>query len=104
RRGAPGYRQARPCHEGKSHAPRRVVHLARPVPIPRQVLVVEDRHRAAAGPEYFHDFLEEGVPRILGLAFFVTRILPMLADEDHAVDRELATPELKFLRDTRQPV
>src|ERR1051326_1781060 len=40
---APGHRQARSGHVREAHLTRGVVHLASPVPIPRQVLVVKHR-------------------------------------------------------------
>ena len=79
-----------PAMNAKSQFAGGVVHLARPLPIPGEVLVVEDRHGAPAVAEYLDDLLEELVARIFGLAFFVARIIAVLADEHHAIHRQLA--------------
>jgi hypothetical protein len=65
-----------------------VVDLLRPIPIPGEVLIVEDRNCASTGTKNFEDFLKELVPRILCLRLFVARIPAVLAYQDDAIDRE----------------
>ncbi len=61
---APGDRQRRAGHERKAHRVGRIDHLLGPVPLPREVLVVEDRHSPARSPEDLDDLLEELVAGI----------------------------------------
>jgi hypothetical protein len=98
RRRSPGDGQARSGHQREPQLPGRVVHLLRPLPLPRQMFVVEDRHRAPAVLEDLDDLLEELVPRVKGLTLLVARITSMLADEQHAIDRKRAPSQGKRLR------
>src|SRR5260370_38805800 len=50
------------------------------------MLVAEDRHAFAAGPESIGNLEEQFVTRIEMLALLVPRILAMLADQEHAID------------------
>ncbi len=86
-RGAPGDRQGRAGHECKTHLLRDVVHLPGPIPVPRQVFVVEDGGGLAGSSEDSDDLLEELVARVEVLAFFIGRIAAVLADQKDAIDR-----------------
>src|SRR5206468_1677094 len=99
RRRAPGHRETGAGHESEAQSARSVVHLARPVPIPRQVLVVEDRHGAAARFEDLYDLLEDFVERILVLSFFVAFVPAMFAYEQHAIDGQLFSAERQGFAD-----
>src|SRR5262249_38871638 len=81
---------------------RRVVHLARPLPIPREVLVVEDRDGAPARFEHLDDLTEEFVTWVLHLALFVTRVFAVLAYQHDAIDRELTAAQGERFRDGRE--
>ena len=72
-----------------------------PLPIPGEMLVVEDRHGAAARPKDLHDLLEEFVARILRLALLVLRIVAVLADQHHAVHGQFAAAERQRFGDGR---
>ena len=50
------------------------------------MLIVEDRHRAAAVLEHLHTALEPLVARVEFLALLVVRIVPVLGDDHHAID------------------
>src|ERR1700709_1858971 len=63
RRDSPGDSQAGATLKRKAQLVRNIDHLPGPVPIPRELLVVEIRDRAAAGAEYFGDLFEELVMR-----------------------------------------
>src|SRR5262249_24985048 len=89
----PGDRQAGAGHERKFQLVRSVVHLLGPLPVPGEVLVVEDRHRFAAVAEDLDDLLEELVARIFGLAFFVARAIAVLANEHDAIDGQFAAAQ-----------
>ena len=65
------------------------------------MFVVEDRHGAAVGLEDVGHLAEELVPRIEDLAFFVFRVLTVLADDQDAVDRELRSATSQGLGDGR---
>ncbi len=51
--------------------------------------------------KHFDDLLKELVARILRLALFVARILAVLADNDDAIDRQLAAAERQRFGDRR---
>ena len=78
-----------PARNGNFIFSRGVHHLLRPLPLPRQVLVVEHRRGAAVLREHLDDLLEELVPRVLDLAELVLRVLAVLADHQHRIDRQL---------------
>ena len=81
---------ARAGHERESQARAAVSTISlRVVPIPREVFVVEHRHGAAAVAKHVDDLLKELVSRIERLPLFVLRIVAVLADDHHAVDRQL---------------
>ena len=88
-----------PAMKGKSQFARGVVHLARPLPIPREMLVAEHGHGASAVAKHLHDLFEELVARILRLPFFVARIIAVLAHHHHAIHRQLASAERQGLGD-----
>ncbi len=77
-------------HEGKAQLPGRLDHLAGPVPLPREVLVVEDGNAVAALLEDVDDLGEELVPRIERLPLFIARIIAVFADQQDAVDGEFS--------------
>src|SRR5205823_4622124 len=86
---APGHWQRRAGQEWKAHRVGGVDHLLGPVPPPREMLVVEDRHTAARTPEDVDDLLKELVTGIEPLAPRIARITAVLTDNHHAVDGEL---------------
>ena len=89
-RGPPGDGEAGAGLEGELQLTGGVVHFLGPVPVPREVLVVEDGHGAATLAEDVHDLGEELIAWVLGLSLFVLGVIAMLADEDDAVDGEFA--------------
>ena len=93
RRGAPGDREGGAGHESESHLPGGVVHLARPLPVPREVLVVEDRGGSAGGAVDGDDLPEELVARVEPLPLLVGAVGAVLADEEDAVDGEAAAAQ-----------
>ena len=90
---APGDRQRRAGHKGKAQFHGSIVHLARPIPVPRQVLVVEYRGRFAGGAEDCGHLLEEFVARVELLPFGIVGIVAVLGDEQHAVDGEVVAAQ-----------
>src|ERR1041385_3276368 len=65
------------------------------------MLVVEYRHGLAVVPEYLDDLLEELVPRVFRLPFFIPRIIAVFAYEHHSIDGKLAAAERQCLGDGR---
>src|SRR5579862_2046965 len=88
-------------HQRKSKMPRRVDHVAGPVPIPREMLVVEDGNAAPAFAKDVDDLCEEFVSWVKGLLFFVSRIVAVFTDEQDAVDSQLSRAERQRLGDGR---
>ncbi len=84
------HRQRRSGEERETKPLRVGDHLRAALPGRREMLVVEDRHRAAAVLKHFHDALEPLVARVERLAFLVSLVFSVLGDDDHAVDREFA--------------
>ena len=78
-----------PGQQRESHGMGRIHHLLGPLPLPGQVLVVEDGDRSAVLLEDLHDLLEEFVAGIECLPQFVDRILPVLADQEHPIHVQL---------------
>ncbi len=70
-----------PAMKWKTHRPGRLDHVLGPVPVPGEVLVVEDRDRSPAALEDVDGLLEEFVPRIERLPLVVARVLAVLADD-----------------------
>src|SRR5262249_48881882 len=96
---APRDGQARTRPERELQLARRVVHSARPLPVPREVLIVEERRTASAGAEDFNDLLEKLVSRVFRLALLVARILTVLAYQHDSIDCELSAAERQGLGD-----
>ena len=101
RRRAPCHRQRRPGHKGKPHLLRNIIHLFRPVPPPRKMLVVEHRRGPPAGPEHRRNLLEQLVARIKPLPLLVAPILPVLPHQQHPVHGQLPPPQCKRVRNGR---
>ena len=101
RRQPPGDRQRRAGQERKAEPLRVVDHLRAAVPGRREMLVVEDRHAAAARLEDLDDLLEELVARVERLALLVSRIVAVLADDDDAIDGQAPAAERQGLGDRR---
>ncbi len=78
-----------PAAKSESQLARRVEHRARPVPVPRQVLVVEHRRRAAIFAKDVNNLAEEFVARILFLPQPIDRIVAMFADDEDGIHGEL---------------
>ena len=95
------YRQGRAGHQSETHLASRLDHLLRPVPVPRQMLIVEHWDASAALFENVDNLLEELVPRIQRLALLVFRILPVFGDEQHAVYSKVAASQGERFRDRR---
>src|SRR5258708_39259523 len=57
------------------------------------MLVVEDRHDAAARFEYVQRLLKETVAGIEGLGLFVFRVGAMFGDDQHSVNAQARTAE-----------
>ena len=93
RGGAPGDRERGAGHEGEPQLPGGVVHLARPLPVPGEVLVVEDRGGSACCAVDGDDLPEELVARVEPLALLVGAVGAVLADEQDAVDGEAAAAQ-----------
>src|SRR5439155_14223908 len=88
RRDAPRHRERRAGQERKAKPPRLSDHLDALAPVGGKMLVVEHGHGTPARLEYLHDFLEEFVARVAGLAFLIARILAVLADNQDPIDGE----------------
>jgi hypothetical protein len=65
------------------------------------MLVVENRNRTPAFFEDFDTFLKPLVPRVTLLALFISRIIPMLGYDHHAIDGELTRPQCQSLLNRR---
>ena len=76
-------------------------HLLATRPSSRQMFVIKHRHTAPAFLKHLHTFLEPLVARIQRLAFFVARILAVLRDDHHTIDREFAGAQRQRLLDAR---
>src|SRR3954451_12028351 len=91
RRNTPCNGKTGTSHERESHKSRRVVHLLGPVPVPREMLIVENGYGLSACLEDLHGFLKEPIARILHLAFWRFRVVSMLAYNYHSIDGELTS-------------
>ena len=101
------HRNRRPSHEGKVQLARPIVHLLRLRPVVGEMLIVEHRNRASRAPEHLDGLLHEAVAWIEFLILDVGRIVAMLSDQKHSVDRQLAASQRKRLfnrGDNREPV
>ena len=78
--------------KGKPQFLRRIHHALGPVPVPGQVLVVENGDRSAAASEDVDRLLEKLKTRVEGLAFFVSWVPAVLADQQNAVDGKPVSP------------
>ena len=83
-------RQGGPGHEGDAQLCGAVVHPAGVVPRVCQVLVVEDRHGPAGQPDHPAHLLEEVASRVHLAPPLVGSVVPVLGDDQHAVDRKLS--------------
>ena len=101
RRQPPRDRERRAGQEREPQPLRVGHHLGALGPVRREMLVVEDGDAAAARLEDLDDLLEELIPRIERLPLVVLRIVPMLADDDDAIDGELRGPQGQRLGDGR---
>ena len=63
------------------------------------MLVDEDGHDPVRAPQHRDRFVEEPLARVEVLPLLVLRIDPMLADDQHAVYRQLAGPQRQRLFD-----
>src|SRR4030095_426299 len=70
---------------------RDVIHLPRPFPVPRQMLVIEYRHGLAAVTKDSYDLFEELPARVLGLSCLVSGIGSLLAHEYNTIHSELTS-------------
>ena len=100
-RPALGQRNGAACHEWDLHRHRRVVHLLGPVPAVGQVLVVENRHDAAAVLKNGDDLVEEPLARVFALPLCINRVVPVLANGEHGIDSQLLASQTERLRDGR---
>ena len=57
------------------------------------MFVGEDRHCLSGLSKHFYDRLHQFVPRIKMLAAIVVGVVAMLADQTHAIDREVVASE-----------
>ena len=85
---APRHRQRGAGHQRRAEAGGALAHPAAVAPVPGEVLVVEDRDAAAAGRHDAADLLHEIAPRVELLLLLVPGVVPVLADQQHAVDRQ----------------
>ena len=69
-----------PAKRREIQLPRRVHHFPGPIPIPGEVLVVENGSRASIGSIDIRDLLKELVAWVLLLADLVIGIVAMFAD------------------------
>ena len=90
---APRDRQRSTGEEWKPEALRGLHHRNALIPVGGKMLVVEDRHRAAAAFKNFHGALKEVMTRVECLALFRAWIKTMFGDDDHAIDRKLGAAE-----------
>ena len=72
-----------------------------PVPVPREVLVVEDRHTATAFAEHPDDLLKELIPRIEPLPLLVGGVVAVFADQQHPVNVQAASAAAQRLGNRR---
>jgi hypothetical protein len=91
--------EARAGHEREAHLSGRLDHLERMSPVVAEVLVAEHRHGSTRGPENLHDTLEIVVSRIELLPPGVVLVVAVLADEEHAIHRELARAKRESILD-----
>src|SRR5262249_6031803 len=89
---SPRYRQAGTALKREVQLVRNIDHLLRPVPVPRELFVVEVRDRAAAGAEDLCDLLEELVMRTHHDAVLAERVDAVLGHHHHSIHCELAGP------------
>ena len=99
--GAPGHGQGGAGHEREVELPGQVVHPSRPLPLPRQVLVVEDGGGLPRGAEDVDDLHEELVARVEVLVLLVRLVLAVLADQEDAVDGQVVRAQGQGLGDGR---
>ena len=90
---APDHRQGRAGPEGYLHLPGRLVHPAGVLPAVREVLVIENGHRAAGFADDPRDLLEEIAARQHLLSQPGHRIVPVLADQQDPVHRQLVASQ-----------
>ena len=89
RRLAPGHRHAGTGHHREFEILRLAVHPLGILPGIREMLIAINRHAAPRRPEDFDDLLEQPPAGIEFLALGILRVVPMLADEEHGIRRQL---------------
>ena len=72
---------------------RNIDHLFGPVPVPRELFVVEVRDRAAAGAEHLGDLFEEFVMRAHHDAVLAERVDAVFGHDDYSINCQLSGPE-----------
>ena len=97
----PGHRQARAGHQRDLLRRRGLDHVGRLGPAVGEMLVDEDRHRAARGPEDVEHLAEVPAPRVELLELLVVGILAVLGDQQDGVDGQLAGAERQGVGDRR---
>ena len=90
---APDHRQGRAGPEGYLHLPGGLVHPAGVLPAVREVLVIENGHRAAGFSDDSRDLLKEIAARQHLLSQPGHRIVPVLADQQDPVHRQLVASQ-----------
>ena len=90
---APGHRQRGAGHQRRAETGRALAHPAAVVPVVGEVLVVEDGDAASARRQDAADLLHEIAARVELLLLLVPGVVPVLADQQHPVDREGIAPE-----------
>ena len=88
---SPRHWQRRSCAESEAQLMRGRDHLLRPVEVPRQMFVIEDRNRSAVFAKDIGRLFEEFVARVLLLTDRVDRIIAVLADDQDRIDGQFVT-------------